>query len=213
MIESSKLLEICLLINRLRSLLLAVVIIPVADTGNFLSLKYSDIKPNKAVISETVSFEVDSSASPFFVKVDHTNKIERIKISGKVVIDKPISNFEKDSYFQLGIIYAGDYKPGGFVRNFLPEWLKIVLSLSKKDGVGEIDFFDVSPEGQILDKKESIKSIQMTFKTASKISQTGGKFELEVSPKKTKILGLWLRSDGDDSSAKFKTTIENLKFN
>lgn len=213
MIESSKLLEICLLTKKLGSLLFAIVIIPVTDTGNFLDLKYSDIKPNKAVVAETVTFEVDSSASPFFVKVDQTNKIEKIKISGKVVIDKAIADFEKDSYFQLGIIYAGDYKPGGFVRTFLPEWLKIVLSLSKKDGVGEIDFFDVSPKGQVLDKKESNKSIQMTFKTAGTITQEDGKFELEVSPKKTKILGLWLRSDGDDSSAKFKTTIENLKIN
>ena len=190
-----------------------MVIVPVANIDKFLDLKYSDIEPNKVEIAKEISFKVDSSASPFFVKINPLKKIQKIIVRGNIQIEKPISDFEKDSYFQVGIIYAGDYKPGGFLRTFLPEWLNIVLSLSPKSGVGDIDFYDVSPKGKKINKKDSIKSLEMRLKTVATINGADGSFQIEINPKDTEVLGLWLRSDGDDSKAKFKTTIKLMEIN
>lgn len=145
--------------------------------------------------------------------MEQTEKIKNIEVEGRVNIKKAITQKGDDSYFQLGVIYAGDYRPGGFIKTFLPEWLTIVLSLSEKEGVGEIDFFAVSEPGSKVDRKESIRSINLNFKTEGFINKSDGSFKFSFSPKDKKILGLWLRVDGDDSKAEFETRITKLSIN
>lgn len=153
------------------------------------------------------------SASPFFVKIDQSEKINNISIEGKINITKAITEYKEDSYFQLGLIYAGDYRPRGIVRTFLPEWLNIVLRLSKKEGVGKIDFFGVSIKGSEINKKDSIRSIELNFKTVALINDKDRSFKFEVKPREKKVLGLWLRIDGDESKAEFETHITKLSLN
>lgn len=199
--------------NFFKKILLSIVIVPVTNTGIFLDLKYSDIKPNVVTIQDDLTFKVNNSASPFFIKMEQTEKIKNIEVEGRVNIKKAITQKGDDSYFQLGVIYAGDYRPGGFIKTFLPEWLTIVLSLSEKEGVGEIDFFAVSEPGSKVDRKESIRSINLNFKTEGFINKSDGSFKFSFSPKDKKILGLWLRVDGDDSKAEFETRITKLSIN
>lgn len=193
-----------------RRLLFSIIIIPFNDPSSFLDLQYSKIKPNEVKLEKQVQINVDASASPVFYKMETPRVVKKINLTGNVKVDKAINKKEDDSYFQLGIIYEGNYRPSGFVKTFLPEWLLKVLSLSDKYGVGELEFHEASAAKVNLDKSDSIRDIKLNFKTATTIEN--GKFSMSIKPKKEKILGLWLRADGDESKAKFLTTIKSLEF-
>lgn len=189
--------------------LLSVLIVPVENKDNFLNLKYSKLEPNKVSLKDAIVINVNKSASPLFYKVDPPREIESIKIKGSIDVQDKISDFDNDSYFQLGIIYEGDYRPSWLVKKVLPEWLLKVLSISDKYGVGRIDFHEASTQGQKLDKEDSIRDIKMKFITNSYIKDS--KIEMDIKPKSQKILGFWLRSDGDESKAKFTTKLEQIE--
>ena len=180
-----------------------------SSTDSFYNLKYSKGEPNKVQLSKTISIEVNKSASPLFYKFDKVQKIKEISLSGTVEIKKAIQDNKDDSYFQLGVIYKGDYKPNSMMKMFLPEWLKKVLSLNEDFGLSQILFYEVSPKGKNLKKKDKIRDIELKFKTISELG-ADGKFNMKIKPNDTEILGLWFRSDGDDSKAQFKTNIESL---
>lgn len=187
--------------------LYSFILIPFLSVHNFLDLKYDSIKPNKVNFDKTIVINVNESASPLFYPLVDSKKLNSIKMVGEVEIEKAIGENEKDSYFQLGIIYEGNYRPSGFVKRFLPEWLLSVLNLSPNKGLSEIEFFEVS-DGRVINKEDNIRDIKLVFKNIAKLKEKS--FSFEVKPQDKKILGFWLRSDGDDSKAKFNVKI--LKF-
>jgi len=191
--------------------LLSVIIVPIENKDLFLDLHYKKLTPNKVEISRTIEIKVDNSASPLFYKVDPPRKFKTLIFAGNVKIDKPLESEEKDSYFQMGVVYEGDYKPGSFVKNFLPEWLLKILSINDKYGVGNIDFHHVTNNKTLMDKKDSVRDINLSFKTITNL-QSNGDFKGEINLRDKKILGLWLRSDGDDHKGSFKTNIKNIEF-
>lgn len=186
----------------------SIILIPFISLSNFLNLKYKDIRPNEIKLEKNVEISVNKSASPLFYQLPVSRKISSLRIAGNIDIKKAIVINENDSYFQLGIIYEGDYRPNGFVKKFLPEWIVSVLNLSPDKGLSEIEFLEVS-DGRIIDKKDNIRDIDLVFKNVAKIEN--GKFSFEYTPKDKKILGFWFRSDGDDSEAKFNLRIEKFE--
>ena len=121
--------------------LYSILIVPVSMPTDFLDLKYSKIPANTVSIEHEVKISVDNSASPLFYKFKEVTVHKGVTIEGEVKIDKPLSQEVNDTYFQLGVVYEGYYKPNWLVRKILPEWLLKILSLNKKYGVGNIDFF------------------------------------------------------------------------
>lgn len=191
--------------------LYAFIIIPVENKNLFLDLQYKKLTPNKVSIQKDVEIKVKNSASPLFYKVDPPKQYSTIEIEGNTKIIKALTSEEKDSYFQLGVVYEGDYRPGSFVRNFLPEWLLKILDINDKYGVGFIDFNHFTNNETKLDKTDSVRDIEMQFKTIGNLKENGD-FSQSISLRKKKILGLWLRADGDDHEGEFITTIKKLKF-
>ena len=124
-------------LTNLKSYLFSVALIPVGATHNFMDLQYKELKPNKVKLEKEITISINKSASPLFYKMSEVKSLSSIKFEGRVDIQKKNDPKVDDSYFQLGIIYEGDYKPSGFVKSFLPEWLLKVLSISDKYGVGE----------------------------------------------------------------------------
>lgn len=194
----------------IHSCLFSFVLVPVSDPSVFLDLKYKKIKPNIVNIEKEISIDVQSSASPLFVKLPEVKALKEISIKGSTEIKKEITNFQDDAYFQVGIIYKGRYRPGSFVRRFLPEWLLTVLNLNRKHGVGRIDFHSVSMRGQEINKTSKIRDIRMKFKTAAYFNDKN-EFELVITPRQEEVLGIWLRADGDQSRAQFKTHLSNIE--
>jgi len=195
--------------NYLKLFLYSVVLIPVSATDSFLDLHYSKGNPNIVHLEKVIKIDVNNSASPLFYKFEPVQKIKSIQISGEINIIRAIKDDADDSYFQLGIIYEGDYRPNRFVKVFLPEWLKKVLSLNDQYGVGTIDFHEASIKGKVLDKSESVRDIKLNFKTTAHLSEKNS-FQMNIVPEDKKILGFWFRSDGDDSQAKFQTQLNSL---
>lgn len=195
--------------------LYSLVIIPISSPESFLDLQYKKIKPNKVELSKTVSITVDESASPLFYKFDKAISISKIGFSGRVEKKSLKSLHKDDSYFQIGLIYKGKYRPGGFVRAFLPEWLLKVLDLSKKHGVGNIHFYGVvDSEKSKSVNIQKIKSLKLKFNNSILIQKDGSfKAQITLDESQREVLGLWLRSDGDESNAQFKTIIEYLEVN
>lgn len=211
--KSSKQLEIFLNIRTTcKNVLFSIILIPVTNTGIFFDLEYSKLTPNKVLIEKDITVQVASSASPLFVKIDPARPIKEIKASGVISIQEKITLNQEDSYFQLGVIYQGDYRPNFITKKFLPEWLLKVLDMNKDVGIGQIDFHEASYPGEEVDREDSIRSIKMTFKTQGMVD-SNGKFQLSIKPRKENIIGLWLRSDGDDSKAKFSVKVTSLILN
>ncbi len=187
----------------------SIILIPFLATSNFLDLKYSKLTPNQVKLDKVVEITVDKSASPLFLKASEGPKLwSEVMLEGTVAIEREIGNNENDSYFQLGVIYEGDYRPNGFVKAFLPEWLLKVLTLSETSGVSEIDFLDITNSRE-LDKSDNIRDIKLNFKTVGRLEN--GKFKFSTKLKEKKVLGFWLRTDGDDSKAKFKLIIDRFE--
>ena len=186
-----------------------MIIIPVDNKDNFLDLKYKKLKPNTVEITEQVKVSVKETASPLFYKIDPPQTFKEVEIEGSVRIIKKLTSEEKDSYFQLGVVYEGDYRPGSFVRSFLPEWLLKILDINDKYGVGFIDFNHFSNNNTQMDKEDSVRDIKMKFKTVGTIDENGV-FSSTFKLRNKKILGLWLRADGDDHQGEFQTTIKKL---
>lgn len=202
-------LEISWLTKKARSLFLSVIIIPLNSPENFLDLSYSKGESNIVHFEKNLKVEVKKSASPLFYKLPEIKKIKSIVVKGRVNVVRPINKAKDDAYFQLGVIYKGDYRPNSFVKMFLPKWLTTVLSLHEEHGVGQIDFHEVSAYGKKLDRKEQVRGVSMHFKTQTLLMQDRS-FVLEVTPRDKEVLGFWLRSDGDDSKAEFKLTLSSM---
>lgn len=179
-----------------------------AQKENFYDLRYSGKTANKTTIGTDIKISVNQSASPLFYKVGR--KVKRIDIAGRISIEKPINNFTQDSYIAVGTAYAGDLRPNFFQRLIMPDWILKVNTLIPDQGLGPIDFHEASPENIYQDSQKSALGIEFTRKTVTKI-QPDGSFSLEIIPKNTDILGLWIRADGDDSKAQFSVTITDFK--
>jgi hypothetical protein len=189
--------------------LYSIIIVPVLGPDQFLDLKYSDLTPNIVSLNKQISIKVDNSASPLFYKFEKVEKHKEISIQGLVKIESKLKSEEKDSYFQLGVVYAGDYRPNFFVKKLLPEWLLKILNINNKYGVGNIDFFHVTGNSTQIDKKDNVRDIKITFKTVTSLNKDGS-FKFSTQLRNKKILGLWFRADGDDHQGKFKTQLSKV---
>ena len=188
--------------------LFSVVIIPLSGT-DWKDLQYSKLESNQVKLGEEeIEIKVDNTASPLFYTFSEPLKINKIKVKGQVEISKAIDLEKDDSYFQIGLIEKGHFKPGWIVKRFLPEWLNTLVELNDKKnyGIGNIYFYGINKKELAKDKEQSIQSLKLFFKEVALMNDEG-KFELEADVKDGTYLGLWLRSDGDDSQAKFKTKV------
>lgn len=201
---------------------------------HFLDLKYDKIKPNTVSFNQKpfctealtppqcqtsgediqVEIKVESSASPLFYKLNQ--KVSQINVSGQVQVTAPVATKKDDAYFQLGLIYQGEFKPNFLTKNFLPDWLNAVVSIDPTKGIGDIFFYEASVDKINLNKTTNSKGVNLIFKTATHIkwqdprNKKLGRFNFTIQPQDKNLLGLWLRSDGDDSKATFTTTIQQI---
>lgn len=193
--------------NKWQSILFSVLIIPM-DPAKWLDLKYSKLKKNDVKFSKELSISVDQSASPLFYVFDKSKSISNIEVEGSINIDEEIKENIDDRYFQIGLIYEGDYKPNSFVKIFLPEWMKTLIKVGKGKGLGSVHFYGIGGDKKV---KQKVRDLKLIFENVVSINKDGSfKFSKTLS-KKDKVLGLWLRSDGDESKAKFQTIIKSIK--
>ncbi|MBD65723.1 MAG: hypothetical protein CME62_10985 [Halobacteriovoraceae bacterium] len=195
--------------TKLKNILLSVVLIPLSATDNFMELSYSKIKPNGVKLDKTVEIKVSNSASPLFYRLDKPRVVKSVTLAGEVEIEKKISDFENDAYFQLGVVYEGDYYPNWIIKKVLPDWLVAVLSLSDDTGVSEVHFLGVLPKDEKLKKSDSIRDITLNFNKIADLENKSFQFSEKLKDKK--VLGFWLRADGDESDGKFTTTLNSFK--
>ena len=188
----------------------SVVAIPVQSPDSFVDLKYSDIKPNNVEISKQIKVSVDRSASPLFYKFQEIKKWSQIKVAGKLEVIEKLKSEKDDAYFQVGVIYEGDYKPGWMVRQVLPEWLMTIINLNSKYGLDSVDFHHFSRESGFKAREEAIRDIKLNFISLGDINDKG-EFSGEFKLRDKKVLGLWLRADGDDHDGKFNLTLTSLE--
>lgn len=194
----------------LTGLLYGAFLIPM-PSKNWLDLKYSKLPQNQVLMSKSIQIKVNSSASPLFYTFKVPINIDKLIVEGSAFVTKKIKKELDDSYFQIGVIYVGDYRPNSFIKMFLPEWMKILLKVGKDKGLSEIHFYGVSDKIDKKIKKQKVRDLKLVFQEISRIDEKG-EFRLNMTLKNNKkVLGLWIRSDGDDSKAEFITTIKSIK--
>ena len=190
--------------------LFSIVIIPFENMDNFVDLAYDSLPKNQITLEKVVKIKVNKSASPLFYKFDEPKKLRSIFVEGSLEIKSALKSEKKDTYFQLGVIYQGDYRPNFFVRKILPEWLLKIVDLNESVGISHVNFWHVGEE--TVNNSDSFGDIELNFKTIHTLNASK-KFKFKVQTLDKKIIGLWLRSDGDDHAGVFTATISKLELN
>ena len=188
----------------------SILVVPSAEISNFLTLKYDEIPPNIVEIRRDVVIKVNQGASPLFYKIEPAQKFQKIKVIGELEVEKPLASERKDAYFQLGVIYAGDYQPSWLMKTWLPVWLKALLEIHPNQGLGTIDFHHFKKEKGFTPHSDRVRDVKLNYKDTGEI-QTNGSFSAEILLREKEILGLWFRSDGDNHQGRFQITVKYLE--
>lgn len=178
----------------------------------FLHAQYSNIKANSISFNKkTIVIGVDQSASPLFYKMSRIKKYKRLILRGSVIIKKFISAGKDDAYLQVGVLYDGKHRPSSLKLMFAPDWIKKLFEFLGERGLGQLVFYDVSEEGVERTAKKDLSGIPFVFKTVAHFKPSE-EFQVVFDlDERWPISGLWIRADGDDSSASFTSQIFELR--
>lgn len=190
------------------------------EIQNWHMVHYSKIKANIVIQKENnLEVSVDNSSSAIVYKFDQVEMIKQIQIMAKMqgfinYLDKdPGSDHADDFPIRLGFILKGDKKLNFFQRIVAPNWLveldKISAPLGGIDKVYNLIFYTNKPS---FKHREHPSSSYFYEEVAEQIlnSKLEAKHNFDQA---LPVIGIWLSSDGDNTSSKFTILIERVKIN
>ena len=115
-----------------------------------------------------------------------------------------------DFVLRVGLITAGDRKQ---VSMFSPNWIKQLAKIMNIV-VGNVVYFVASRHHPRGSTWPSPYSDQLSYVSVTELADTAHPDWFEVSytlPAPTRLAGLWLMADGDNTNAKFSSAIRRLR--
>lgn len=205
-------------------LALALLILPLNQPDQWHSFKFSTVDANKIThLERGLQIQVNSSASPLLFPFKQPKKITSLAVKAHFTGDIP--NIPKNSLqghprwddfvLRIGLILKGKNKLNWFDRQFSPDWLINMEKLLPNDfGIKEVHFYTTCQQDKLLNQKRThIMDHHLKETCVFKInSDPHIHWNHKIENPQT-ILGIWISSDGDQTKAKFKLTIEELKLN
>ena len=194
--------------------------IPLKDDAGWEILKYSKIKPNKVkFLDDKLIIDVDNSSSPLVYPFSKPLLAEEVlfssKIEGKIDLGTKQQG-EKgadDFLLRIGLVYLGTKTLGFFKRQIAADWVIHLFQLAPEGaGIEKIRFYNIFSDKRLYGKKREHPSSDLieenfVFENA-KNGEVTGQIKTDT---KSKVLALWISSDGDDTKSKFQTIISKLE--
>lgn len=149
-----------------------------------------------------------------FTKVEEISRVSwKMRYSGL----PPVANRSEESaksgddfVLRVGLITAGDHKR---VSMFAPDWIKQLAKILKAPA-GNVVYLVASrfhPSGSTW---PSPYSDQLSYVSVVELKRESTRDWIEVAytlPTPTRVIGLWLMADGDDTHATFTSAIRQLR--
>jgi len=186
-----------------------------AKAEQFHHITFKNIKPTKYSISKgQLTAITDKSASAFILPFKKKRTVNYMSFEWKFTgnFNQPSVKEIKtkggdDAILRLGLMVSGRAR---LVPFFAPTWIKKTADIMKFPAG---DLIYLNPHSPLADNRKwkspystSIQNIAVGSKLlADKWRRSTYKFDEELT-----VVGLWIMSDGDNTSSKFETHLRNL---
>lgn len=192
------------------------------DSPNWQSLTYKNIKSNTVTqLDDGFKIEVDASASPLIYVFDEALTIQNITVSGQMAglptipADAQQGDKNADDFpFRLGLVIEGDKTLNFAEKLIAPSWVKTLYELAPDGaGVDHIHFLNLAnaDKSSSWQQRNHPRSKGLFKETIVQQVTADEQFEMQYAlPQATKVLALWISSDGDDTGSRYALTLKSI---
>lgn len=169
--------------------------------------------------NNTMVISVNKSAGPIVYPIKKPQFFKsfryKAKITGKIDFKgkKQGTKGADDFRLRIGFVYQGKQTLGFFKRKIAADWvLKLFKLAPDGTGIDKIKFFNTFQEASLLGTSREHPLSDLLEETFSIKVSNEGLCQGEISiPSNSKILAVWISSDGDDLGASFTVELNQLE--
>lgn len=210
------------IVNRLgKSILFAVVAIPITHLDSWKMEAYSKIPANKvSIVGQNLHIQVQKSASPLIYPMKEKVRVTGFKIKGefkslpkfKDVTQQGKKGFD-DFPLRIGFIVPGEKRLSGVKKMFAPDWIKnLYRQLPENQGLDHITFFNLTQNPDLVGTSRVHPSTDLISEKFIETVNSPGPFDVTYALKEPIVAAaIWLSIDGDDTKSDFDVLISQLE--
>ena len=198
--------------------------IPLTLEGNWRALSYRNIPANTfSQNGNGIRIDVNASASPLIFAFDQPQAIQQISVSG-TMRDLPTipgdlqqgDDGADDFPFRIGLVLEGDKTLNYAQKLIAPKWVKTLYDLAPSGtGVDHVLFLNLAnPESVDWQMRDHPASKGLFKEKIVQHVEPNTDFEMRFTlPENTKVLALWISSDGDDTLSTYSLDLASISVN
>jgi len=194
------------------------LVLPLATPADWEILTFRGIPPNRVRFDDRgMTIDVDRSAGPVVLALAGPTRIREVRVAGRLtgtVRTTPELQGAKgadDFALRVGLVEAGQRRPGVLERRFAPEWVRRLFALAPPGrGVGHVRFFNLGLDGSQIGWSRTHPRSDLLFEEVIAAPGDDGRFDFTARTSGAPVLALWLSADGDDTGSSFTVRIERL---
>lgn len=194
------------------------------DHPNWQTLEYKGIPPNTVrQIGDAVQIDVNASASPLIYVFNQPQELREMHVSGSIIGDLPdiragILQGDKnadDFAFRIGLVIAGS-KTLNFAQKLVAaDWVTTLYELAPEgEGIDHIQFLNLAnPDTNAWRQRVHPSSKGLFVETIVDQIHADQDFMLDYAlPEPTRVLALWISSDGDDTASSYTIKLNKISY-
>lgn len=208
------------LASTMLTMLANVSSIPVHDLANWTEAVYRGIPPNRVTVENgALRIAVKSSSSPLIYRFDQPLRLTGFSVeatwSGELEIPAGVIQGEDDAddfVLKVGLVVAGDRTLGWFQRRVAADWILRLYELAPEgSGIEGVRFYSTTRQLDLLGASRTHPLSELFYEERIAYLADSGPFSLSKSfQNPVETLGLWISSDGDDTTSELQVTIHRI---
>lgn len=194
------------------------------DRPNWQTLEYKGIPANTVrQTDDVVKIGVNASASPLIYVFDQPQSLKQIQVKGEIIGNLPgIPNELKqgeqgadDFAFRIGLVIAGTKRLNFAQKLIAADWVTTLYDLAPEgEGIDHVQFLNLANPGTTTwNQRVHPLSKGLFVETIVNKIHPNENFELNYTlPEATRVLALWISSDGDDTASSYTVKLNNINY-
>lgn len=194
--------------------------VPVDDLSLWRPLEFNNIPPNRVSIEDGgLRIAVRDSASPLIYSFDEPLVLTGMTVAasweGELRIPQGAKQGDDnadDFVLKFGIVEAGEQTLNWLQRRLAADWIKQLHKLAPRgSGIGRINFLSTTQQSDLLGSARVHPLNDLLHEQRITLLDGPGAIEMSYRyDEPVEALGLWISSDGDDTSSAFALTISEI---